>query len=330
MRKARKMIGLLMLALMCGCSSPANNKEQSGEKPMATPTQEATGEPEVTGALEEVTGMPELTGTPETTGVPEVTGEPEATVTPEVTGTPELTLVPTKTPTATLGNTHVYANGTTNTLPTADANGKKIAIDAGHQQRGISDLEPNGPGSSEMKKKLTSGTAGVATGLAEYVLNLQVSMYLKQELLDRGYEVFMIRENHDCPISNAERAVEANESGADVFVRVHANSASNASARGGLTMVPSGSNAYVGHLAADSMRLGTQIADAMNRASGFQNRGVSVTDTMTGINWCSIPVTIVEMGFMSNAEEDRLMAQEHTQRAIARGIADGIDAYFGF
>ena len=80
---------------------------------------------------------------------------------------------------------------------------KIICIDAGHQKAGISEQEPDGPGSSVMKAKLATGTQGTTTGIAEHVVNLQVSLLLKEELLSRGYEVVMIRETDDCPKSNA-------------------------------------------------------------------------------------------------------------------------------
>lgn len=209
------------------------------------------------------------------------------------------------------------------------SNGITVCIDAGHQEYGISELEPNGPGSSEMKAKLTSGTAGVVTGKAEYQLNLEVSLLLRDELQSRGYQVVMIRETNSCTMSNAERAVYANESGADLFVRIHANSSTDPEMNGVLTMAPSAANPYVAYLSEDSIRLSQAIVDGISSATGARNIGVLTTDTMTGINWCTIPVTIVEMGYMSNPTEDQLMSDPAYQAQIVQGIADGIDVYTG-
>jgi N-acetylmuramoyl-L-alanine amidase len=51
-------------------------------------------------------------------------------------------------------------------------------------------------------------------------------------------------------------------------------------------------------------------------------------DDMTGTNWSEVPTTIVEMGFLSNKSDDRLMATEYFRQEAAVGIADGLDAYF--
>ncbi|MEY8353161.1 N-acetylmuramoyl-L-alanine amidase [Lachnospiraceae bacterium 54-53] len=219
---------------------------------------------------------------------------------------------------------------TGSTAPSVSGNGsgRLIAIDAGHQAKGNSEKEPIGPGASERKAKVASGTQGTATGIPEYQLTLAVSLKLKQELIDRGYQVYMIRETHDVNISNAERAEMANKSGADIFIRVHANSLNDSSTHGALNMCQTSKNPYNGDLYGKSSALSKAVVNGICSRTGFKNRGVQETDSMSGINWCKIPVTIVEMGFMSNAEEDKKMATEEYRDKIAKGIADGIDAYY--
>ena len=201
---------------------------------------------------------------------------------------------------------------------------------SGHQLRGDSVKEPNGPGSSVMKARVTSGTTGVATGVAEYIMNLDISLKLKTELENRGYTVYMTRSVHEVNISNKERAEYATTVGADVAIRIHGNGSSNSSVYGAEAYVPSAQNPYVSHLAKASNSLGKCVLDAYCKATGFKNRGVFTSDTMTGMNWSSVPVAILEVGYMSNAEEDRKMQDAIIQNNMVQGIANGLDAYFGF
>lgn len=203
-----------------------------------------------------------------------------------------------------------------------------ICIDAGHQEHGSSEREPNGPGSSTMKARVTGGTRGTTTGLYEYELNLQVSLKLQEELESRGYTVLMVRTENDVDLSNAERSEIANEAGADAFVRIHANGSESSSASGAMTICMTPSNPYNGALYERSRALADAVLEGLTAATGAEDDGVWETDTMTGINWSEVPVTIVEMGYMTNPEEDRLMASEDYQWQLARGIADGIDAFF--
>lgn len=204
-----------------------------------------------------------------------------------------------------------------------------VAIDAGHQRRGNSEKEPIGPGSSTYKAKVASGTCGVATGINEYELNLAVSLKVRDILEERGYDVYMIRESHDVNISNSERAKLAAQNGADILVRVHANGDSNQSVYGALTMAPSSRNTYLsGDVISKSQKLSQKMIAAFCKDTGAKNRDVIYTDSMSGINWSTIPVTIIELGFMSNPSEDRLMATEDYRNKMAQGIADGIDAYY--
>ena len=205
---------------------------------------------------------------------------------------------------------------------------KIIVIDAGHQSKGNYAKEPIGPGASITKAKVSSGTQGSYTGVAEYKLNLAVAKKVKKELLRRGYEVIMIRETNNVNLSNKERAQIANESGADLFIRIHADGSTNPKVSGASTLYPSKDNPYVASLSDSSYALSKSIVDALCKETGAKNRGAIARDDMSGINWCTIPVTIIEMGYMTNKKEDKLMQTKDYQNRIAQGICDGIDQYF--
>ena len=245
------------------------------------------------------------------------TGEGELTPTTDVAPTGE----PTAAPTTAAAATPTPSGGQA-------GSGRLVVIDAGHQRKGNNEKEPDGPNSTTLKAKVTSGATGHFTKIPEYELNLIVANKLQAILLARGYRVIMVRETHDVNLSNSERAEIANKAGADVFIRIHANANDDSSVNGAETLCQTKNNPYNSNLYAQSRKLSEKVLDALCAECGCKKRRVVETDTMSGINWCKVPVTIVEMGFLSNEKEDRLMATEEYRDKLAKGIADGIDAYF--
>ena len=250
---------------------------------------------------------------------------------------PETTEPTTKKPKVTEPTTkkpQVTEPTTTKQEATEPANTKQeqdflVVIDAGHQAQNNHEKEPLGPGSDIMKSKATSGTQGVATGTPEYALNLQVAKKLQAVLEKRGYQVKMIRTANDVDISNAQRAEVANELKADAFIRIHANGDEKSTTRGIMTICQTSDNPFNGALYEQCHKLAQCVLDETAEATGGKKMFVWETDTLSGINWSEVPVTIVEMGYMTNPEEDKLLSTDSYQQKLAEGIANGIDRYFG-
>lgn len=206
---------------------------------------------------------------------------------------------------------------------------KIICIDPGHETTQITDPEPIAPGSSETKQGVTSGTEGVASGKTEYQVNLEISLILRDMLEARGYQVVMTRTENDVRLSNVDRAKIATEANADIFIRIHCNGLDNPDINGTLCYGPTESNPYLTpEVIAGSRRLCQLLRDNQTAVTGQKALDNLFEDNMTGINWATMPVAIVEMGFMTNAQEDLFMASAEGQQAIATGLANGVDAYF--
>ena len=208
---------------------------------------------------------------------------------------------------------------------TPSGEGFTVCIDAGHQAQGDSSQEPIGPGASETKARVTSGTSGVASGLSEYEVNLAVALKLRDYLESKGVTVVMVRETHDVNISNSERAAVANDAGADLFVRLHCDGSETSSKTNGIGL-------YIratGEKAAECEQLANALMSAMTAATGANAFGIYKFDTYTGLNWSTVPCVMVEMGFMSNPEEDVKLTDPAYQAKLVEGMVNGICAFVG-
>lgn len=212
--------------------------------------------------------------------------------------------------------------------PTPTPAGHKIALDPGQQEKAMTEDEPIGPGASTMVDKMSYGATSTTTGKREYEWSLAFTLKVKEELMARGYDVFMTREENNVELSNADRAKLANESGAQIYISIQADAASNVDAKGIYAQIPSKSNSFIGSMYEDCKSMAGFIQSALIEATGAKDRGLSETDKVTTLNWSKIPVTVLQLGFMSNKEEDKNLWSEDYQKKMVKAICDGIDAYF--
>lgn len=202
-----------------------------------------------------------------------------------------------------------------------------VVLDPGHSAIVAGGYEALGPGSSQLKSKDTSGTQGVATGVEEYKLTLNIGLQLRTLLQKRGFKVVMTRTNSKVALSCIDRAKIANKAHADAYVRIHANGSDSSSTNGAMTICTTRNSPYISSMYKKNKSLSNAVLNAYVSATGCRKEYIWETDSMTGNNWSKVPTTLIEMGYMSNPSEDRRMQQTSYQKKMVRGIANGIEDY---
>lgn len=189
---------------------------------------------------------------------------------------------------------------------TADESGKvtlriaygtfRVAIDAGHGGH-----DPGSPGASMGEEKL-------------FTLSLSQKVY---NLLMKDQEIvpFMLRSD-DTYISPLDRALRANEADIDLFVSIHANSFTNASIRGTET--------YYHH--EHSERLAEIMHEHILAATGFPDREVRQKNYLV-TKETTMPSVLLEIGYLSNPQEEAQLQSEAMQNKVAEAIVKGIKQF---
>jgi N-acetylmuramoyl-L-alanine amidase len=199
-----------------------------------------------------------------------------------------------------------------------------VVLDPGHDLRANAATEPIGPGSGTRKIKDGGGTRGVVSGLAEAELNLAVALLLRPMLERAGVRVVMTRtRTARTSVGNIARARIANRTRAALFLRIHADGSTDRSARGTHTLYPALRRGWTDDVYAASKRAARIVQGELVRALGFPDRGLQERSDYTGFNWADVPVILVEMGYMTNPTEDRLLATVAYQRRAALGLCRG-------
>jgi len=204
--------------------------------------------------------------------------------------------------------------------------GKIICIDPGHGNFKNNYQEKIAPTSDTKKSAFVSGANGLKYSESE--INLMISKKLEEKLISYGATVITTRSDENALLGNVQRAQLANENNADLAIRLHADGSDNKSVRGMSMLIPGDKYIKDIELISNSKRLGELVLKNTVSETGARNRGIVVRDDMTGFNWSEVPVILFEMGFMSNAEDEKLLAADDYQNKIVGGIIAGILEYY--
>jgi N-acetylmuramoyl-L-alanine amidase len=215
-------------------------------------------------------------------------------------------------------------------LPATAATRPVVVLDPGHDLRANPETEPIGPGSATRKIKDGGGTHGVVSGLSEAELNLDVALRLRALLQRAGVRVVMTRATTShTSMGNIARAGIANRAGAALFLRIHADGSDDRRARGTHTLYPALRRGWTDDIYGGSVRAARILQAEVVRALGFPDRGLQERADFTGFNWSDVPVALVELGFMTNPVEDRLLSTPDYQRRAAVGLCRGTLRFLG-
>lgn len=205
-----------------------------------------------------------------------------------------------------------------------------VVLDPGHDLLANLNTEPIGPGSSTQKILDGGGTRGVVTGIREADLNLAVSLRVRTLLERAGIRVVMTRTTTSgTSMGNIARARIANRAHAALFLRVHADGSSDPRSAGAHTLYPALHVGWTDDVYAASKRAAGIVQRELVLALGFPDRGLQERADFTGLNWSDVPVILVEIGFMTNPAEDRLLATAAYRQRAAVGLCRGTLRFLG-
>lgn len=157
------------------------------------------------------------------------------------------------------------------------------------------------------------------TGIKEKDVALAVALKVAEKLKKAGVNVCMTR-NNDTFLELKDRCKIANNFGADYFVSIHCNSATNSSANGTET--------YCYQLGGKGEALAKAIQEELISTCGRNNRGVKTANYYV-IKYTSMPAALTELAFISNPTEEKLLASSDFQEKCAAAIANAIARQLG-
>ena len=196
--------------------------------------------------------------------------------------------------------------------------------------------EPNNPKGEDKKPNeilivIDPGHGGKDPGavpneVREKDINLSISNKLNEKLMAKGYSTFMTRDG-DYSVDLYDRPKIANEKNADIFISIHCNSCEGSTASGFETLYcPAESKKVAAY--GDNYLLAKIVQDELIKELNPKDRGVKERPNLVVLNRTEMPAILVENGFLSNPEDEKLLLDNNYQDRIAEAISRGIERYF--
>ena len=156
------------------------------------------------------------------------------------------------------------------------------------------------------------------TGLEEKEPVLAISLKVAELLENEGQQVILTRDRDEF-LSLQQRVNIANDAGADLFISVHANAINNPDTGGVETYYNHSNREY-------SRRFAEKVHDKIARGLGLYDRGLK-SDNFYVIKYTEMPSALVEVGFLSNREEEALLRTDEFRDKAANLIVEGVLDY---
>ena len=236
------------------------------------------------------------------------------------------------TATNTENTTEKKATESSTTKPTekkGKLSGFKVLLDAGHGCSG-NYVEPKYKGASDSEvtyENSSTGATGVVTKKREGDLTLEIALKLQKKLQNLGADVLMIRTKKTTPMSLVQRAEYGNKHKVDLAFRIHADGLDDQSVNGASTLYPSAEHIN-NKIAEKSKNIASIIQREYIKSTGLADRGTVERNDLVGFNFTTVPCILLELGFMTNPEEDKKMSDKKFQEKMADGITNGMIAYY--
>lgn len=164
------------------------------------------------------------------------------------------------------------------------------------------------------------------SGKYEKDINLEISQKLNENLRSKGYKTILTRDS-DQYIENLARADLANKKKSRIFISIHGNAMDNDSSVDGIQVLyyPS-RESTVGDL--NNSELAQIMMNSIVNGTGARNRGIIERTDLTVLRHTKMPAILIEYGFLSNENEERLLLTDEYQDLMVDSIVDGLESYF--